>query len=149
MVSTYSLPNSVVKKCDTEEGPCNMGLYTCRGDTSDGSYGQCDGGLCFTSTQGDPSFPGFEDDPLEEDQIICSCPITKANLGANIGYQIAGPFPCEEEFFNNCSSEFTNDSLGARIPVGSPTGSAKILALLLDGPSLPKLNECGSSSFGL
>lgn len=58
MVSTFSLPDAVV-----EGGP--MALYTCPAGSSDGAYAQCDGGLCFTSTEAAPSFPGF-DEPLAE-----------------------------------------------------------------------------------
>ena len=58
MVSTFSLPDAVV-----EDGP--LALYTCPAGSSDGAYAQCDGGLCFTSTEAAPSFPGF-DEPLAE-----------------------------------------------------------------------------------
>lgn len=141
MVSTFSVPDSVLQGGD-------MALYTCRGGTSDGAYAQCDGGLCFTSTEASPSFPGF-DEPLAQNQIICSCPITTANpdqLGP--GYQIAGPFPCEDSFFENCQSAQANTSTGTHIPVGAPTGSARILALLLNGPPLPSLNVCPPPSNG-
>jgi hypothetical protein len=80
-----------------------MALYSCPGATSDGAYAQCDGGLCFTSTEGG-SFPGF-DKPLKKGEIVCSCPITVANPStAKIGYQIAGPYPCQKSFFANCGS---------------------------------------------
>jgi len=135
MVSTFSVPDSVLEGGD-------MALYTCRGGTSDGAYAQCDGGLCFTSTDGSPSFPGF-DQPLAEGEIICSCPITTADPDqAGVGYQIAGPFPCEDSFFENCQSATTNKRTGSHIPVGAPTGTASILTLLLDGPPLPALNKC-------
>jgi hypothetical protein len=71
MVSTFSLPDAVVEGGD-------MALYTCPAGTSDGAYAQCDGGLCFTSTEAAPAFPGF-DEPLAEGEIICSCPITVAD----------------------------------------------------------------------
>lgn len=135
MVSTFSLPASVL------EGG-SQALYTCRAGTSDGAYAQCDGGLCFTSTEASPSFPGF-DEPLADDQIMCSCPITEADPDqATFGYQIAGPFPCEESFFENCSSAGTNDKTGSTIPVGSPTGIPRVLTRLLDGPPVPRLNLC-------
>ena len=141
MVSTFSLPESVLK-----DGG-DMALYTCPGGGSDGAYAQCDGGLCFTSTEGSPSFPGFEQ-PLSADEIICSCPITIHKEKQIFGYQIAGPFPCEQSFFENCSSDTsnnrtgTNDNTGTTIPVGAPVGSVRILALMLDGPPLPRLNFC-------
>jgi len=141
MVSTFSLSDSVVQGGD-------MALYTCPGGRSDGAYAQCDGGLCFTSTDAAPSFPGF-DEPLAEGEIICSCPITIANPDtASLGYQIAGPFPCEDDYFQNCQSATTNPRTGTTIPVGAPTGVARILTLLLDGPPVPPLNRCPSPSGG-
>jgi hypothetical protein len=133
MVSTFSLPDEVVSG-----GP--LALYTCPRRTSDGAFAQCDGGICFTSTEGQ-TFPGF-DEPLEQNQIICSCPITVANPStAKLGYQIAGPFPCEKSFFQNCKSTTTNTNTGTTIPVGAPTGVARLFTRLLNG-SVPPLNEC-------
>ena len=141
MVSTFSTPASVLAGGD-------MALYTCTGATSDGAYAQCDGGLCFTSTEGDPSFPGF-DEPLAADQIICSCPITVANPDSlSFGYQIAGPFPCQADFFENCQSARTNQRTGSTIPVGAPTGVARILTVLLNGPPAPPLNRCPAPGDG-
>ena len=95
MASTFSLPHSVV----APDG--NQALYNCPAATSTGAYAQCDGGLCFTSSQGQ-SFPGFND-PLTGGEIICSCPFTLADPAtARIGYQIAGPYPCQKSFFQNC-----------------------------------------------
>jgi hypothetical protein len=137
IVSTFSVPDLVLQGGDTA-------LYTCRAGASDGAYAQCDGGLCFTSTEASPSFPGF-DEPLTDGQIICSCPITIADPDqATFGYQIAGPFPCEDSFFENCQSVKTNNRTGTHIPVGAPTGTARILALLLNGPPVPPLNVCPS-----
>ena len=136
MVSTFSLPASVVEGGD-------QALYTCSAGTADGSYAQCDGGLCFTSTEASPSFPGF-DEPLAEGQIICSCPITTADPDQpSFGYQIAGPFPCEDSFFENCSSATANRRTGSTIPVGAPTGVPRLLTRLLDG-EVPPLNLCPS-----
>lgn len=135
MVSTFSLPDSVL-------AGGNMALYTCAAGKSDGAYGQCDGGFCFTSTEASPSFPGF-DGPLAADQIICSCPITVADPDTpSFGYQIAGPYPCQDDFFQNCQSANTNKSTGTTIPVGAPTGTARILSLLLNGPPVPPINRC-------
>lgn len=134
MVSTYSLPESVVKPRG------NQALYTCPAATSTGAYAQCDGGICFRSTQGQ-NFPGSPK-PLKPNQIICSCPITVADPAtAKIGYQIAGPYPCESGFFKNCGSKVANTDTGARIYVGAPTGSARLLTRLLYG-SVPPLNRC-------
>ena len=133
MVSTFNLPDTVVSGGD-------QALYTCPARTSDGAYAQCDGGLCFTSTEGQ-SFSGF-DQPLEQNQIICSCPITVANPAtAKLGYQIAGPFPCEQSFFQNCKSAVANTNTGSMIQVGAPTGTPRLLTRLLNG-SVPTLNEC-------
>ncbi len=134
MASTFSLPASVV----APEG--NEALYTCPAVTSNGAYAQCDGGLCFTSTEGQ-SFPGFTS-PLSVNEIICSCPITVANpMTAHLGYQIAGPYPCQKSFFKNCRHAVANKKNGAQIYVGAPTGTARRLTLKLDG-SVPPLNQC-------
>jgi hypothetical protein len=134
MASTYSLPKSVV----APEG--DQALYNCPAATSTGAYAQCDGGLCFTSTEGQ-SFPGF-DKPLKKGELICSCPITVANPEtAKTGYQIAGPYPCEASYFQNCNSETANTDTGATIHVGSPTGVARLLTRRLDG-QVPPLHEC-------
>ena len=69
MVSTYSLPESIAS-------PQGGGaVYTCPSGGS-GAYAQCDGGICFRSTE-EATFPGF-DKPVPKGQIICSCPITQA-----------------------------------------------------------------------
>lgn len=141
MVSTFSVPDSVLVGG-------NMALYTCPAGRSDGAYAQCDGGLCFTSTEASPSFPGF-DEPLADNQIICSCPITVADPDtASFGYQIAGPYPCEADYFENCQSTETNKKTGTTIPVGSSTGSARILSVLLNGPPAPNFNRCPSPRKG-
>jgi hypothetical protein len=137
MVSTFSVADSVLKGG-------NKALYTCPASKSDGAYAQCDGGLCFTSTKGAPAFPGF-DAPLAPGQIMCSCPITVAIPGsAGFGYQIAGPYPCQADYFRNCQSAVTSPRTGSTIPVGAPTGVALTLALLLNGPPVPQLNRCPS-----
>jgi hypothetical protein len=134
MVSTFSLPASVV----APDG--DKALYDCPAATADGAYAQCDGGLCFTSSEGQ-SFPGFNQ-PLQQHQIICSCPITVADPAtAVVGYQIAGPFPCRRSFFRNCQAATANANSGSRIYVGAPTGTARLLARKLYG-DVPPLNEC-------
>ena len=134
MVSTFSVPDSVL----APDG--NQALYTCPASTSSGAYAQCDGGLCFTSTEG-KSFPGFSS-PLNDGQIICSCPITVSDPAtARIGYQIAGPYPCQKSFFKNCNRATANKKTGSQIYVGAPTGAARLLAGLLNG-SVPTLNQC-------
>ena len=135
MASTFSLDPSVVAPTG------DMAVYNCPRKTATGAYAQCDGGICFRSTQGQ-RFPG-SDKPLKPDQIICSCPITVAQPPAPVGYQIAGPYPCRRSFFDNCSSRVANLDTGATIYVGAPTGTARLLTRLLDG-SVPPLNTCPS-----
>ena len=134
MVSTFSVPESVV----APDG--DQALYTCRARTSDGAYAQCDGGICFTSTEGQ-SFPGF-DKPLMAGQVICSCPITVANPEtAKLGYQIVGPYPCQSSFFQYCNSASANTNTGSTIYVGAPTGGARPFSRRLYG-DVPPINRC-------
>ena len=134
MISTYSLPESL------RAPGGDMALYTCPAGSSNAAYAQCDGGYCFESTSGS-SFPGFAQ-TLAEDEIICSCPITVANPEtAYVGFQIAGPWPCQQEFFDNCKSPPAGKSTGDTIYVGAPTGTGALLTKLLDG-DLPPLHRC-------
>ena len=134
MVSTYSLPASIV----SPKG--DQAIYTCSGDKSEGAYAQCDGGMCFASTE-ETSFPGF-DKKVAKGQIICSCPITVAKPGeAKQGHQILGPYPCQESFFRYCDSSTANTATGSTIYVGAPTGTAQDLAMKLNG-RVPALNVC-------
>jgi len=98
-----------------------------------GAYAQCDGGLCFRSSE-ETTFPGF-DKPVPKGQIICSCPITQYN---GQGYQILGPYPCDKSFFRYCKGDTANSKTGSTIYVGAPIGTAQALAVL------PPVNECGS-----
>lgn len=134
MVSTFSPPESVL----APNG--DQAIYTCPASSSDGAYAQCDGGICFTSTEGQ-SFPGFEQ-PLDKNQLICSCPITTAHpRTAKVGYQIAGPYPCQKSFFQNCKGRTANSKTGSTIYVGAPTGTARLLTFLLTGKNIPP-KEC-------
>lgn len=136
MVSTYSLPEQIA----SPKG--GAGVYTCKGGKSGGAYAQCDGGLCFKSTE-ETTFPGF-DQPIPKGQIICSCPITDASSGSAQGYQILGPYPCDKSFFKYCKSETANSDTGSTIYVGAPIGTAAALTALLTGKPAPPFNECGS-----
>ena len=137
MVSTYSMPEQIT----SPQG--GVGVYICPSASSDGAYAQCDGGLCFRSTE-ETTFPGF-DKPVPKGQIICSCPITQAKSGTSTaGYQILGPYPCEKPFFKYCKSETANSNTGSTIYVGAPIGTAAALAALLNGKAPPAFNECGS-----
>ncbi len=132
MISTYSLPEQIV----APNG--NQAVYTCQGDEG-GAYAQCDGGLCFRSTE-ETTFPGF-DKPVPKGQIVCSCPITKST-GANAqSYQILGPYPCDKSFFKYCKGATANSKTGSTIYVGAPAGTAAALAVQLNG-KVPPLNEC-------
>jgi hypothetical protein len=149
-VSTFSLPNNVKKG-----GPA--AVYTCPGSADAGNgvsapvaYGQCDGGLCFKSTKGQ-RFLGFTG-RLREDQIICSCPIsTDATLGSSdsFGYQVFGRYHSDAPKGSRCDANAcavcsvpNPTANGTTLHVGAPTGSGKFLALKLNGPPLPDINEC-------
>jgi hypothetical protein len=135
MVSTYSLPEQIASR----QG--GGAVYTCPGDTSDGAYAQCEGGICFPSTE-ETTFPGF-DKPVPKGQIICSCPITQAKPhSSQAGHQILGPYPCDKSFFRYCKGATANSRTGSTIYVGAPIGTAARLADLLNGHASP-LNECG------
>ncbi len=132
MVSTFSLPKSLTKGGD-------QALYTCPAETSTGAYAQCDGGICFRSTQGQ-EFPGLG--KVDKGEIVCSCPITTADPStATTGYQIVGPYPCEKSFFKYCGQKAASDQTGSTIYVGAPTGSARASSKTLYG-KVPPLNHC-------
>lgn len=133
MLSTFSFPKEALKGG-------TKALYSCPPAQSTGAYAQCDGGICFRSTQGQ-SFPGF-DQPLKKDEIICSCPIVTADpASAKVGYQIVGPYPCQKSFLKNCTASATSDANGATVFVGSPTGGPRALTKGLYG-SVPEFNHC-------
>jgi hypothetical protein len=133
MVSTFSLPPEVLKKGG------DKAIYTCPAETSNGSYAQCDGGICFRSTQGQ-EFPGLG--KVAKGEIVCSCPITTADPStAKLGYQIVGPYPCQKSFFKNCQAPKTSAKTGATIYVGAVTGTPRILTKELYG-RVPPLNHC-------
>lgn len=149
MVSTFSLPSDVLKGG-------REAVYTCPGpDNARGgvvapvAYGQCDGGMCFKSTT-HKRFPGFER-RLQDDEIICSCPIATASTQgstSSFGYQIFGKYHpkappgrrCDADACASCSVPSPTAN-GSTLPVGAPTGVGKFLTLKLDG-SIPDVNEC-------
>jgi len=150
MVSTFSLPTDVIKGG-------RGAIYTCPGPANAGdgvvapvAYGQCDGGLCFTSTVGQ-RFPGFGR-RLRFDEIMCSCPISTASTPGSsnaLGYQVFGPYHptappgsrCDQNACRACSVPDPTAN-GSTIPVGAATGAGSFLSLRLYGPPLPDLNEC-------
>jgi len=150
MVSTFSLPVGVNKG-----GPA--AVYTCPGPADAGSgviapvaFGQCDGGICFKSStaQRFPGFPG----KLRDDEIMCSCPIsltTTAGGSDSLGYQVFGPYHPAAPIGSRCdagacaSCSVPNPTAnGTALLVGAATGIPQFLALQLDGPPPPALNEC-------
>src|SRR5262245_13938923 len=148
MVSTFSLPAEVVKGG-------SEAVYTCPGPLNAGSgvpapvaYGQCDGGLGFTSTT-NKTFPGFEGKLHKE--IIASCP---TSIGASpqnsnaVGYEIFGAYPPEAPVGQRSDASacaacgIPNPTPNSSIlPVGAPTGVGKFLTKQLTG-SIPTVNEC-------
>lgn len=133
MVSTFSTPPSVVKPAG------DQAIYNCGAKTSDGAYAQCDGGVCFKSSKGQ-RFPGLG--KLESNEIVCACPtVTGDPSTAKIGYQIVGPYPCQQEFFNYCKSTTANTNNASTLYVGAPTGSAKQLSKQLSGQDV-RFNHC-------
>ena len=163
MVSTYSLPPSV----KAPRG--DQALYSCPPATSTGAYAQCDGGICFRSTQGQ-DFPGSTK-PIGPNQIICSCPVTEPRKTlpqreARVGYQISGPWqkrdgtactgsdsasdccssgpqwPQGDWFSKFCFPSDSKPATGDIVPVGAPTGTGRALSLMLDGPPSPQVNMC-------
>jgi len=149
-MSMFSFPKNVLKGR-------SAAVYTCPGSADLGSgvvapvaYGQCDGGFCFKSTRGQ-RMPGFTGH-LRDNQIVCSCPIsTDATSGSSDSYgcQVFGAYHPEEPPGSRCDVSACNScsvpdptANGSTIPVGAPTGAAKFLALRLDGPPLPDINEC-------
>ena len=149
MVSTYSFPTEALKGG-------KGAVYTCPGIVNKGdgvpapvAYGQCDGGLCFTSTIG-RSFPGFPG-RLQINEIMCSCPISTKEPGSEdpLGYQIFGPYRpdappgerCDPRACDLCSVANPKGN-GSTLPVGAPTGVATFLTVALDGPPAPETNHC-------
>lgn len=150
MVSTYSYPKDVAVGG-------SEAVYTCPGvANADGgvaapvAYAQCDGGLCFTSTNA-RFFPGFPE-RAQANEIMCSCPIatgsTQGSSNPN-GYQISGPYDasappgqrCDPATCELCSVK-NPDANGASLRVGAASGVPNFLTLRLYGPPLLESNEC-------
>lgn len=163
LVSTYSVP----EQATYPDG--DFAAYTCPGERNKGKYGgvsaakgsyaQCDGGLCFTSTKGN-QFPTFG--KLGKKEVICSCPIatncekSSANLD---GHQISGPYDsesgCDPSVCAKCDAGAVTDlqcesgnplsfiGIQDDITVGSATGVGNLLTCTLLGPgSEVKFNSC-------
>ena len=133
IVSTYSPPAGAANPNG------NLAVYQCeRG----GSYAQCDGGLCFTSTTGrNPPLWG----PVSNSQIVCSCPIQTSA----IPFTVMGPKPCPTtaaEYDAVCGSNGSQANNGATIFIGDPISNPAswgILAACLLGQTQPvPINTC-------
>ena len=131
IVSTYSAPAGATDPAG------DLAVYECeRG----GSYAQCDGGLCFTSTTGkNPPLWG----PVSNSQIVCSCPIRTTALP----FSVIGPKPCPTtaaEYDAVCGSSGSQANNGATLFIGDPLGanpdSWELLAACLGQPV--KVNTC-------
>lgn len=156
MISTfYNDPNASPPNGD-------MAIYTCeRGQPA--AYAQCDGAFCFEGSQMS-FFPGF--DTLQENEIICSCPITYSD--GTIPFQVGGMFDntamdgCQSSVFESfCNSTGMSQPLieGApqlqlqngltSIAVGAPIGGAVGLGAILaesQGMDPPVTNQCRKES---
>ncbi|NDB70698.1 MAG: hypothetical protein EB015_22355 [Methylocystaceae bacterium] len=127
LVSTYSPP----EQSTIPNG--NMALYNCK---AQGSYAQCDGGICFTSTTGQ-YFPGLGQ--VGTNEVMCSCPITTAR-----NYQVYGPNPCpttRREFDSVCGTGLKPGNNGAILRIGAPKGGPEIFAQCLTGAPVT-FNTC-------
>ena len=131
IVSTYSPPAGAVNPNG------DLASYQCeRG----GSYAQCDGGLCFTSTTGrNPPLWG----PVSNSQIVCSCPIQTSA----IPFTVMGPKPCPTTaaaFDAVCGANVSKANNGATIFIGDPVpGGWGILGACLLGQTQPlPINTC-------
>lgn len=140
IVSTYSPPAGAT----TPNG--NLAVYTCES----GSYSQCDGGLCFSSTSSNGLGGGqIKNSPLWGDvsnkQIICSCPVVHSSFT----FEVMGPRPCAptaEAYDAVCGANSNALTNGAITYIGSPgnfgfaTGAA-CLAANTGGPTVT-FNTC-------
>ncbi|MCL1126997.1 hypothetical protein [Shewanella surugensis] len=149
-ISTYATPRQIETnyRPNVEKLGPPMGFYTCATKDDLIAYGaQCDGGICFNSTQG-KFFPGLGH--IKNDEIVCSCPPT---LNPTLRFQIAGPWKCkpgdanennqccDENYYNDMCQVTSVSNTGTRLAVSAPAGSAVTLSTLLDGEK-PSLNTC-------
>jgi hypothetical protein len=109
----------------------NLAVYTCEG----GSYSQCDGGLCFTSTS--PSGSQRKNSPLwgnvSNSQIICSCPVQSTS----IPFEVMGPKPCPTTaagYDAVCGDNVSKGNNGGLTYIGTPVGFELAAACLVGHP---------------
>ena len=132
IASTYSPPapaaNVALYNCNTS-GSNAQGSSDAQGNPS-GSYAQCDGGICFTSTPG-TDFPGIG--AIGPSEIVCSCPITTTSDS----YQVFGPSSCPKtasDYDAVCGAGITaNDNGYTPLYIGAPTGIPAQLSVCLTG----------------
>jgi hypothetical protein len=135
IVSTFSPPPGLTRPSG------DLALYTCN---AGGSYAQCDGGLCFTSTRAKQSPAPPLWGPVSNSQIVCSCPIATPTTS----YQVFGPSECPttpREYDEICAAGVTKNNNGAMIYVGAPVGVPEKLAACLTGKP-QKFNKCDRPS---
>jgi len=137
LASTFSPPlpaaNVALYNCNTARSNAQSNSNS-QGDTS-GSYAQCDGGICFTSTTStateSKTFPGLGD--VGEGEIVCSCPITTTSDS----YQVFGPSSCPKkasDYDAICGVGITdNDNGYTPLYIGAPTGIPAQLSVCLTG----------------
>ena len=128
IVSTFSPPAGAT----SSNG--NLAVYTCEG----GSYSQCDGGLCFTSTSSNGQGGGqIKSSPLwgnvSNSQIICSCPVWTTS----IPFEVMGPKPCPTTaagYDAVCGANVSKANNGAITYIGTPVGFEIAAACLVGHP---------------
>jgi hypothetical protein len=128
IVSTFSPPAGAT----SSNG--NLAVYTCEG----GSYSQCDGGLCFTSTSSNGQGGGqIKSSPLwgnvSNSQIICSCPVWTTS----IPFEVMGPKPCPTTaagYDAVCGANVSKGNNGAITYIGTPVGFELAAACLVGHP---------------
>jgi hypothetical protein len=138
MASTFSLPKTLIAPSGNQPpAPGAQALYKCP-RTSLAAYAKCDGGICFTSTEG-RHFPG-PNPPVGNNQILCACPVDRANFVQ--GLEIIGPYPCQKSFFQDvCNRTAARVDTGSILYDGTGIGSTETGTRLLYG-RVPKLNMC-------
>jgi hypothetical protein len=130
VVSTYSPPPGAT----TSSG--DLAIYTC---DEGGTFAQCDGGICFTSTVGKSSPLWGEVESGKNGQIICSCPVVTTKLP----FQVMGPKPCPTDratYDAVCGANVSKINNGAIIYIGAPPGGFETLAVCLGNTS--SFNKC-------
>ena len=93
MISTYSLPESIA----SPQG--GAAVYTCSGGGDSGAYAQCDGGICFRSTE-ETTFPGF-DKPVPKGKSSAPAPLRRPVQAASRAIKSWGRIPATSPSSNS------------------------------------------------